>query len=697
MFSKTQLALLIGAVLTVPAAYAETTQVDEHMVVTGRGHGYKADNNTTAMKIEATQLETPGQVTVIDEQIIDEQRASSLGEVLKNDASVSAGGDSRNRERFSLRGFEIGSSSGFLRDGKQHWSHYRQPVELLERVEVLKGPAGLLYGKSAPGGLINMVSKKPTYETQVSLSQDIGSNNDSRTVLDVSGALNEDETLRARTVLSKQTKESWRSYSDGSTHSTERVVGGVFVDYDLNNDITVSVHADKTKDHGNVDSGAYVVDGKVIGGDERIWDAQWSKIENDVENYGFDVNAQLSTNWALKTGYNYQDFKRNDVESFPDFSKYATNGTIGHGGSDRKDHWVFQTAYVDFTGEANVLGMDHQLLLGANWLGYDYKRNQASFTKVYVEPGNPVPTPEINTSKKVKKSHSHTDSYGIYVQDMVTITDQWKALAGVRFDEQRGNGIKETAVSPKAAIIYQPVENGSIYVNYSESFEPKGQVSNSSSRQYVNDGEQLKPVKGKQYELGTKWELFDNSLFVSGAVFDITEVNSPLDVELSSGKWKKTQDGERVHRGAELAAQGNVTEDLSLSASAMYLDAEYTKHETYQGNRPVDVPEFSASVWSRYSFVTGTDMNLGVIYVGERFGDAANTFQKDSYTRVDLGVAHTYKYDEKLDIVARLNVENLFDTDYLAGGGSTSSKYPGATNVVIGEGRNFMASIQFRY
>ena len=141
MFHKSQLTLLIGAILAVPVVQAQTTDVDEHMVVTGRDYGYKADTNTSAMRIEATQLEIPGQVTVIDEQLIDEQRASTLGEVLKNDASVSAGGVSRNRESFSLRGFALDSGSSFLRDGKQHWSHYRQPIELLERVEVLKGPA----------------------------------------------------------------------------------------------------------------------------------------------------------------------------------------------------------------------------------------------------------------------------------------------------------------------------------------------------------------------------------------------------------------------------------------------------------------------------------------------------------------------------------------------------------------------------
>ena len=211
MFTKSQLALVIGAVLAAPSVSAQTTQTDEHMVVEGREYGYKADTNSTSMRMEMSQLETAGQVAVIDSQVMEEQRATTLGDVLKNDASVSAGGTGRNRERFSLRGFDVESSSGFLRDGHQHWSHYRQPVELLERVEVLKGPSGLLYGISAPGGLINMVAKKPTYDTQVQVSQDIGSDDQSRTMVDVSGSLNDAQTLRARTVVSKESYSSWRT------------------------------------------------------------------------------------------------------------------------------------------------------------------------------------------------------------------------------------------------------------------------------------------------------------------------------------------------------------------------------------------------------------------------------------------------------------------------------------------------------
>ncbi|MCW8331713.1 TonB-dependent siderophore receptor [Photobacterium sp. SDRW27] len=697
MFSKSHLTLLIGAILATPVAQAQThtqaTDVDEHMVVTGRDYGYKADTNTSAMRIEATQLETPGQVTIIDEQLIDEQRASTLGEVLKNDASVSEGGKGRNRETFKLRGFDLGSGDSFLRDGKQHWSHYRQPIELLERVEVLKGPAGLLYGKSAPGGLINMVSKKPTYETQVNVSQDIGSNNESRTVADVSGSLNDDQTLRARAIVAKHSYDSWREYNDGSTPSTERFVGGLFVDYDVNDDITVSFHYDKTNDHGSVDTGAYIVDGKPVLGDKHIWDAQWSNIENDVENIGIDVNAQLTDTWRLATGYNHQDFERRDIESFSKPDTYnPADGTFTYNGYDRWDNWQFDTAYVDLVGEFDALGVSHQMLVGANWLGYYYK-TQSEYLKGYTATvGQPMDKPaELHYTNGEVGDPTERDSYGVYLQDMITFNDQWQVLAGVRFDRTETSEDTYNNVLPKAGVIYHPVPNGSIYLTYSESFEPEDPVDDETD---VNDGKELDPVKGKLYELGTKWELFDNQLFVSGAIFDITQENKVLNEKVTGIDGKEsitTQVGEQVHRGAELSASGFVTEKLALNGSMTYLDAEIVDptDAAKDGNRPADVPELSASVWSRYSVTNNTDANLGVIYVGDRYGDSANTYKKDAYTRVDAGVAHTIKYDQDLDVIMRLNIENVFDTDYLAGGSETKT--------ILGEGRNYMATLQFRY
>ncbi|MFA0520928.1 TonB-dependent siderophore receptor, partial [Vibrio sp. 10N.222.55.E8] len=132
--------------------------------------------------------------------------------------------------------------------------------------EVLKGPAGLLYGKSAPGGLVNMVSKKPTYETQINVSQDMGSDHYTRTTTDVSGSLNDEQTLRARLIVSQENQDSYRTRFDGTDVETDRFVGGLFVDYDINEDIMLSVHYDRTIEEGDLDNGSKIdtSTGKVI-------------------------------------------------------------------------------------------------------------------------------------------------------------------------------------------------------------------------------------------------------------------------------------------------------------------------------------------------------------------------------------------------------------------------------------------------
>jgi iron complex outermembrane receptor protein len=160
--------------------------------------------------------------------------------------------------------------------------------------------------------------------------------------------------------------------------------------------------------------------------------------------------------------------------------------------------------------------------------------------------------------------------------------------------------------------------------------------------------------------------------------------------DINGGSNTRTsQVGEQVHTGIELAATGYLTEAFSLSASTTFLDAKYENDPALEGKTPADVPEFSASIWSQYDFNNGTGINLGVYHVGERYGDSKNEFKKDAYTRVDMGISHTLKYDDSLDFVARFNVENLLDTDYLAGGS--------ASGVVVGEGRNYMATLQVKY
>ncbi|MGS0727252.1 TonB-dependent receptor, partial [Shewanella sp. 0m-11] len=358
---------------------------------------------------------------------------------------------------------------------------------------------------------------------------------------------------------------------------------------------------------------------------------------------------------------------------------------------DRYDDWQHKTGFVDFTGNIYTGDIEHQLLVGANMLDYYYGQLKESGEKnQLVMPGQAVPRPDLDYNRDATKYESEYKHYGFYVQDLVTITDEWQVLAGVRYDEQKKEGLGNNsyAVSPKFGVIYSPADNGSIYVNYSKSFTPQGIVNNIDD---VNDGKNLDPEYGEQYEVGTKWELFDGSLLLTGAVFDITVSNVTVTEEIEgSSETITTQSGEQRHKGFEVGAQGQVSDSWFMTGSMMYLDAEYHRPETdsLNGKTPVDAPEWSANVWTRYEMTDDLALNFGALYVGERFANTSNTISKDGYVRFDMGAAYTMDVMGS-DVSVRVNVKNLFDADYLAGGTNT--------DVTVGEGRHFSLALEAKF
>jgi iron complex outermembrane receptor protein len=250
---------------------------------------------------------------------------------------------------------------------------------------------------------------------------------------------------------------------------------------------------------------------------------------------------------------------------------------------------------------------------------------------------------------------------------LITVNDQWQVLVGVRFDKQEKSDADNSSVLPKFGLIYHPSENASIYANYSESFEPQGDVTDDED---ANFGLELDPVKGVMHEVGAKWELFSGKLRLNAAAFDIKRKNIVLEVNLENNpdfEMITTQGGIQHHKGLELGAIGELSENLSLITSAMYLNAKYDAHNKYQGNRPEDVPELTASAWLKYSMSENTAVNIGAFYEGERYADAKNSLKKAGYTRFDAGISYAMPLAGN-DLLMRLNVENLLDKGYLAGG-----------------------------
>ncbi|QYJ86179.1 TonB-dependent receptor [Shewanella mesophila] len=702
-YSTIGLAVLAAIASTIAVAdEAANSIVDaniERITVTGRTfNDYKVGAASGAMRGDINLMDTPQSVSVIPNFVTDEQLATNLSEVLVNDSSVTSGSEKWNRQVFNIRGFELSSGSGFLINGQQQWSHYVQPIETLQQVEVLKGPSSMLYGQSGPGGLINMVTKKPTYDTFFDVGFDTDEHGSTRYQVDVGGCLNEDKTIRYRSVLVKQDTQYFREYQDGSSQERDRWLGYLNLEFDITDDLLLSLKYDHTQDKTGIDRGGWLnSDGELIGGEDIIWDMPWAFTDNTVSNLGAELTYHISDDWKVKAGYNDQQFNRQRLDSSPSLAKgsedpFKDGYTISP--FDRYDDWQHKTGFIDFTGDFSTGSFDHKLLIGANMLDYYYGQLKDSGKRGQpVMPGQPLPKPDLDYHNDPDgKYESEYKHYGFYIQDLMTLNDQWQLLAGVRYDEQKkeGAGNNSYAVSPKFGVIYSPAVNGSIYVNYSKSFTPQGMVNDPED---VNDQMNLDPEYGEQYEIGTKWELFDGSLLLTGAVFDITVSNVTVrqNLEVPNDDGDKTitnQSGEQRHKGFEMGAQGQVSDSWFVTGSMMYLDAVYNTGDALDGKTPVDAPEWSANIWTRYEITEALAFNFGAVYVGERFANTQNTISKDSYVRFDMGAAYSMDVMGS-DVSVRLNVKNLFDTDYLAGGTNT--------DVTVGEGRHFGLALEAKF
>ncbi|MGI2128832.1 TonB-dependent receptor [Shewanella oncorhynchi] len=696
VFKYSVIGLAVGSALMAMPVIAEVASDKniERINVTGRTfNDYKVGSASGAMRGDINLMDTPQSVNVIPDFVTDEQLATNLAEVLVNDSSVTAGTTRWNRQVFSIRGFEIDSGNGYLINGHQQWSHYVQPIETLQQVEVLKGPSSMLYGQSGPGGLVNMVTKKPTYDSMLDLGFDTDGYGSTRAQLDAGGSLNDAQSLRYRGVLVKQDTKYWREYSaNDENQERDRWLGYLNLEFDISDDVLLSVKYDHTQDKAGIDAGGWLdKQGNVIGERKTVWDAPWAFTDNTVSNLGADLTWQMSDDWKVKVGYNDQQFNRQRFDSAPQYTEDPFTKGYSIKPFDRYDDWQHKTAFVDFTGEFALAGMEHQFLIGANYLDYFYQQQiQRGATQTVIS-GQAVIEPDLDYHNGKKGTPSEYKYYGFYLQDLMTLNEQWKLLAGVRYDEQKKDGYGENsyAVSPKFGVIYSPMSNGNIYVNYSKSFTPQGAVNNEFD---VNDGLNLKPEYGIQYELGTKWELFDDSLLLTAAVFDITLENITISEKLSApiGDYTDitTQGGEQKHRGFEMGAQGQIGDSWFVTSSMMYLDAEYQTGDAREGKTPIDAPEWSANIWTRYEVTDNFAMNFGAIYVGERFADLDNTITKDGYVRFDIGAAYTMDIMGK-DVSLRANVRNLFDTDYIDGG-----QY---NMVTIGQDRNFSVAVEAKF
>ena len=657
-----------GLTLNVVPAIVQVDAADEalRIVVTGdENEGYSPSNSSTATGTDTPLRDVPLSIQVIPRAVLDDRNVTELRDALELAGGVSAEtgrGTSGTGPFFRTRGF----GTGIFRDGIVDFSLASLSTNDVERVEVLKGPASVLFGQGAPGGIINVVSKRPLGEPFYEFSVTAGSFDTYRGAFDLSGPLNDDNSVRYRLNASYENYDSFRDFVNG-----ERLLISPIVTWDMGSNTSLDVYGRYIYDRETIDEGIpFTKDGEPFDiPRSRFLGEEFGDFTQDQFSLGYRLNHGLSENWSLRhsSQYLYADPERiyPFILSLDDATgDFERLGSFSGGTYER----FFTNAEV--RGNFNTGSIEHQLLFGIEYR-YDEQDPQFRFDD-FLPPRNvfnPVYLDELYDITPTFFRDDNAHNISVYVQDQIDITPELKALAGVRFDyvdqfrtAQFLDDPKEVfeqtdeAFSPRFGLVYQPLEPLSLYASYTTSFEPAFGVNRNS------DGSAFDPEEGRQFEVGVKADLSDQ-LALTLAAFDIRRQNVATAAPTATDPFFEAQTGEVTSRGIELNLNGEILPGWNITTNYTYLDAFVSKDNTdIEGNR-LDVPENQLSLWTTYEIqrgdLAGLGAGLGFFYVDEQPANLSNTFTLPNYFRTDAALF--YNRD---NWQAQLNFENLFDIDY---------------------------------
>ncbi|EJN35551.1 TonB-dependent siderophore receptor [Pseudomonas sp. GM78] len=642
---------------------------------------YQPPPTSSVMRSSTPLQEIPQTVNVVPAQVIRDQAPRNLDDALANVSGITQGNTlGSTQDSVMTRGFGDNRNGSIMRDGMPVVQG-RGMNATVDRVEVLKGPASLLYGIQDPGGVVNMVSKQPELDPYNALTlrgSTYGEGkNGSGGTFDSTGALG-DSGFAYRMVLDHEDEEYWRNYG---VHR-ETLVAPSLTWFGESTQLTFAYeHREFLTpfDRGTVidPRDNHPLD---IPRDRRL-DEPFNNMEGRSDLYHFQADHDLNDNWKAHFGYswNRETYDASQVRvTAIDTSKgtltRSMDGTQNAISTDR-----FTTASLE--GKVDVAGMQHDLVLGIDdeyrkIYRADLIRQKSLTTFSYLDPvyGREVPGTTVSPADSAQTDILRSDS--VFLQDSIHLTDQWILVAGGRFqeyDQYAGKGVPFKANTdgngqkwvPRAGLVYRYTNELSFYGSYTESFKPNSTIAPLSGSSTVLDGS-IAPEEAKSWEVGARLEMPGR---VTGniALFDIKKRNV-LVANAEGPVTLYSAAGEVRSRGLEVDLSGQLTDRWSMIGSYAYTDAEVTEDPVYKGKQLQNVAKNSGSLSAVYDFgsVIGGDqlrVGAGARYVGERAGNAVNDFDLSSYTVADAFAT----YDTQLDgqrLKFQLNVKNLFDRTY---------------------------------
>ncbi|EOF9297958.1 TonB-dependent siderophore receptor [Enterobacter bugandensis] len=649
-----------GETLTVtadPNATAEAT------------NGYQPLNTSTATLTNMPMLDIPQVVNTVSDKVLADQHATTLDEALYNVSNVvqtnTLGGT---QDAFVRRGFGANRDGSIMTNGLRTVLP-RSFNAATERVEVLKGPASTLYGILDPGGLINVVTKRPEKIFGGSISATSSSFGGGTGQVDVTGPI-EGTRLAYRLTGEYQDEDYWRNF--GNERST-------FIAPSLTwfgNDATVTVlysHRDyKTPfDRGTIFD---LNTKKAVDVDRKTrFDEPFNVTDGQSDLAQLNAEYRLNSQWTAKFDYSYSQDKYSDnqarVMAYDSKTGTLTRRVDATQGSTQRMH----STRADLQGNVDIAGFYNEILTGVSYENYDLLRTDMMRCKnvkgfnIY----NPVygKLDECTTVSAADSDQTlKQESYSAYAQDALYLTDKWIAVAGLRYQyytQYAGKGrpfnvntdSRDEQWTPKLGLVYKLTPAVSLFANYSQTFMPQSSIAS-----YIGD---LPPETSNAYEVGAKFDLFDG-ITANIALFDIHKRNV-LYTESIGGETIAKTAGRVRSQGVEVDLAGSLTENTNIIASYGYTDAKVLEDPDYAGKPLPNVPRHTGSLFLTYDIhnaFAGNTLTLGGGGHGVSRRSATNgaDYYLPGYFVADAFAA--YKMKLQYPVTLQVNVKNLFDKTY---------------------------------
>ena len=683
----------------------------------GPDFGYKAEKSLTASKTSTPLAETPRSVSVVTRKRIEDQKSQTLTDILGYVPGIFAPpfavGDGLAGDYFFIRGFNATDYGyGLLRDGlRVQGNRYDTTSEPygLERVEVFRGPTSILYGENAPGGLVNLVSKRPTATPQGEAQFSYGSYNRRQLGVDVSGPLSDSGNLLGRLVLLGRNADTAVDHVQD-----DRIYVAPSLTLNIDDHSSLVLLASYQKDRTRIELGLPAAgtllpnpNGK-LDRDALVGHPDWDDFDRSVWTLGYEYTHRFNDDWQFRQNSRYMQsrIQRNEVWPSSSLSSADYSSTVGTNlARDRYNKSMTYSLDNQLEGNFATGALQHTLLLGLGFDRTSFNQNQDVGIIPLIDYYNPVwgVVGEPTISAAQSNTLVEQKMTGVYSQ-LQSKYENWIFLLGGRFDsvdnEYRnklapGAGLdySDHKGTWQGGVMYQFGSGLSPYLSYSTAFVPVQEISTISGP--------LDPITAEQYELGLKYEPKGWNTMFTAAVFDLRKEN---DIYYEAAINDYRQVGESRSKGGELEISSDISAKLNVTAAYTYTDARVTEDapgSLLEGNQMTGVPRNQASIWVSYRFLDGAPRGLrlagGVRHIDSTFAYTSPPGTNPavvSYGRLDTGdvtlVDAAIGYDGGEHWSIDLKAKNLFDKEYVAGCNNAGRCY-------WGDERTFLGTVSLRW